>query len=105
MADRGSHVGVVVLVLAVLASANALGSISLRHGSAPKPKHPKPYLDPRVCKIVAFMAIIMGLGLLFYILLGFRQAWAPPQPHLAIRKPWTPSSIARQAVDFGVGDK
>ena len=27
---------------------------------------------PKVCKIMAFMAIIMGLGLLFYILLGFR---------------------------------
>ena len=27
---------------------------------------------PEVCKITAFMAIIMGLGLLFYILLGFR---------------------------------
>ena len=31
------------------------------------------YLDPKsVCKIMAFMAIIMGLGLLFYIVLGFR---------------------------------
>ena len=28
---------------------------------------------PKVCKIVAFMAVIMGLGLLFYILLGFRS--------------------------------
>ena len=27
---------------------------------------------PKVCKIMAFMAIIMGLGLLFYIHLGFR---------------------------------
>ena len=27
---------------------------------------------PKVCKIMAFMAIIMGLGLLFYILLGSR---------------------------------
>ena len=27
---------------------------------------------PKVCKIMAFMAILMGLGLLFYILLGFR---------------------------------
>ena len=27
---------------------------------------------PKVCKIMAFMAIIMGLGLVFYILLGFR---------------------------------
>ena len=27
---------------------------------------------PKVCKIIAFMAITMGLGLLFYILLGFR---------------------------------
>ena len=30
------------------------------------------YLDPKVCKIMAFMAVIVGLGLLFYILLGFR---------------------------------
>ena len=29
---------------------------------------------PKVCKIMAFMAVIMGLGLLFYILLGFRHA-------------------------------
>ena len=29
-------------------------------------------LDPKVCKIMAFLAVIMGLGLLFYILLGFR---------------------------------
>ena len=27
---------------------------------------------PKVCKIMAFMAIIMGLGPLFYLLLGFR---------------------------------
>ena len=27
---------------------------------------------PKVCKIIAFMAIIMGLRLLFYVLLGFR---------------------------------
>ena len=27
---------------------------------------------PKVCKIMAFMAIIGGFGLLFYILLGFR---------------------------------
>ena len=27
---------------------------------------------PKVCKIMAFMAIIRGLGLLVYILLGFR---------------------------------
>ena len=26
---------------------------------------------PKVCKIMAFMAILMGLGLVFYILLGF----------------------------------
>ena len=28
---------------------------------------------PKVCKIMALMAIIRGLGLSFYILLGFRQ--------------------------------
>ena len=27
---------------------------------------------PKVCKIMAFRAVIMGLGLLFYILWGFR---------------------------------
>ena len=27
---------------------------------------------PKVCKIMALMAFIMGLGLLFYILLGFK---------------------------------
>ena len=27
---------------------------------------------PKVCKIMALMAMIMGLGLLFYTLLGFR---------------------------------
>ena len=32
----------------------------------------KVYLDPKVCKLVAFMAVIMGVGLLFYILLGSR---------------------------------
>ena len=26
----------------------------------------------KVCKIMAFMAILIGLGLLFYIFLGFR---------------------------------
>ena len=31
-----------------------------------------PTWTPKVCKIMAFMAIIMGLGLLFYIFLGFR---------------------------------
>ena len=25
---------------------------------------------PKVCKIMAFMAVVVGLGLLFYILLG-----------------------------------
>ena len=33
-----------------------------------------PTWTPKVCKIMAFMAIIWGLGLLFYILLGFRYA-------------------------------
>ena len=34
---------------------------------------------PKVGKIMAFMAIVMGLGLLFYILLGFRYNPAIPQ--------------------------
>ena len=32
---------------------------------------------PKVGKIMAFMAIIMGLGLLFYIPLGFRYTLTP----------------------------
>ena len=28
---------------------------------------------PKVCKIMALVAVILGLGLLFYILLGFRH--------------------------------
>ena len=28
---------------------------------------------PKVCKVMAFMAVIVGLGSLFYILLGLRQ--------------------------------
>ena len=32
----------------------------------------RPTWAPKVCKIMALMAIIMGLGLLFYLLLGFR---------------------------------
>ena len=31
-----------------------------------------PTWTPQVCKIMAFMAVIMGLGLLFYILAGLR---------------------------------
>ena len=33
---------------------------------------------PKVCKIMALMAVIMGLGLLFYILLGFRYCSRVP---------------------------
>ena len=41
-----------------------------RQGLPEPPKHvPGP---PKVCRIMAFIAIIMGLGLLFYILLGSR---------------------------------
>ena len=28
---------------------------------------------PKVCKMMAFRAVILGLGLLCYVLLGFRQ--------------------------------
>ena len=28
---------------------------------------------PKECKIMAFMAMVRGVGLLFYILLGFRM--------------------------------
>ena len=39
--------------------------------------NPEHYLDldqdpPKVCKMMALMAVIMGLGLFFCILLGFR---------------------------------
>ena len=37
-----------------------------------KPSALNPTWTPKVCKIMAFRAVIMGLGLLFYILLGFR---------------------------------
>ena len=30
------------------------------------------YLDPKICRIMAFMGTFMGLRLLFYIVLGFR---------------------------------
>ena len=30
------------------------------------------YLNPKVCRIMAFWAVLSGLGLLSYILLGFR---------------------------------
>ena len=33
---------------------------------------------PKVCKIIALMAVILGLGLLFYILLGFRHCNLKP---------------------------
>ena len=33
---------------------------------------------PKVGKIIAFMAVIMGVGLLFYILLGFRYCSRAP---------------------------
>ena len=32
------------------------------------------FRTPTVCKIMAFRAVIRGLGLLFYLLLGFRIA-------------------------------
>ena len=31
---------------------------------------------PKVCKIMAFLAIIRGLGLLFYIFVGFRWCFS-----------------------------
>ena len=44
------------------------------HSAALLGRHMEQYLPgpPKVCRIMAFMAIIMGLGLLFYIPLGFR---------------------------------
>ena len=46
---------------------------------------------PKVCKIMALRAILRGLGLLFYILLGFRYGL----PALVT----IPSQLARQIVD------
>ena len=36
------------------------------------PKLSNPTWTPKVCKIITFIAIIINLGLLFYILLGFK---------------------------------
>ena len=56
------------------ASRSAGKSLSTRKQSLPEP--------PKVCKIMAFLAIIRSLGLLFYILLGFRyKPIASPQLH------------------------
>ena len=41
-------------------------------GCFAKPGEMTPTWTPKVCRIMAFMAIMRGLGLLFYILLGFR---------------------------------
>ena len=48
-----------------------------RERNIQKPKareSPFPAWTPKVCKIMAFMAVILGLGLLFYILLGSRYS-------------------------------
>ena len=37
------------------------------------------YLDPKVCKLMACRAVIIGLGISFYILLGFR--YGRPSEH------------------------
>ena len=41
---------------------------------------------PKVCRIMALTAIIMGLGLLFHILLGFRFVLEPQSaaPHCGL---------------------
>ena len=65
-------------------SGHEKGRDQRRHGQSRRKLHDKPKLDedkvptwtPKVCKIMAFMAIIRGLGLLFYILLGFRYELA-----------------------------
>ena len=41
-----------------------------------------PTWTPKVCKIMAFVAIIMGLGLLFYILLEFTLRVQVPNRHI-----------------------
>ena len=45
----------------------------------PQKRIPKPRFTwtPKVCKIMALMAVIMGLGPLFYIFWGFRYGLRP----------------------------
>ena len=53
----------------------------------------RPTWTLKVCRIIAFMAIFVGLGLLFYIPLGFRYTLNPkgfgsrvsPKPSLHVR--------------------
>ena len=47
------------------------------HGGLSKMLHISQTWTPKISKIMAFMAVIMGLGLLFYILLGFRNLINP----------------------------
>ena len=51
-----------------------LGVMSFhKPGSLPRGSHAKyTTWTPKVCEIMALMTVIMGLGLFFYILLGFR---------------------------------
>ena len=48
---------------------------------------------PKACKIMAFMAIIMGLGLLFYILLGLRYPTPSCRPNFSKRKTRTAERV------------
>ena len=43
--------------------------------------------SPKVCKTMALVAAIVGLGLLFYILLGFRYALAPALASSSVQPP------------------
>ena len=59
----------------------------------------------KVCKLMAFMAIIMGLGLLFYILLGFRiwlgmlQVLSDPKSRI-LWELWEPGMLIKVTQDF-----
>ena len=52
---------------------------------------------PKVCKIMAFMAIMRGLGLSFCIHLGFRLGvldWARPSPCTSVATDKDPDAAA-----------
>ena len=57
-------------------------------------QHVRRSWTPKVCNIMAFMAIIMGLGLLFYILLGFRICL-----HIAFGMQQEPKILGRNAAE------
>ena len=78
-------------------SSRYFNSPVLPHPPNPEASHPEALPGPQeVCKIMASMAVITGLGPLFNILLGFRYGLKP--------YPLNPSqSLARSLVLLGNG--